>query len=83
MTTPTLDTLMQVSGGKLSRDGQSVVVSYGPLGYLRLTPDTVGLGTPDNPERPAVHIAGRLVKANGARQAELRERFRGAGIEIR
>jgi len=72
--------IIDITGGKASRDGGTVVVGYCSNGYLRLRPCTVTL---DGVELPAVEIMGRLARQNGARQAELRGKLRAAGIEIR
>ena len=37
----TVEQILSAVGGKVSRDGQSVVVSYGNDGYARLVPDYV------------------------------------------
>jgi hypothetical protein len=76
----TFDQIIDATGGQMSRDGQSVVVSYGPLGYLRLTPAYVVI---DGAEVPAALITGKLTRRDGALQAELRAKLRAAGIEIR
>lgn len=79
-TIPTLDRIADATGGTIARDGQSVVVGYGPLGYLRLTPAYVII---DGTERQAARIDGRLSRRDGSHQAELRATLRAAGIEIR
>lgn len=75
--TPTLDQLVEATGGKLSRDGESVVVGYGSIGYLRVLPDWVIV---DGQEIPAARIDGRLRAANGAKHSDLRDRLRAADI---
>lgn len=77
---PTIQQIIDVTGGKESRDGESVVVGYGPLGYYRLTPSTI---IRDGQELPAVRIDGRLSRQDGAKSAELREKLRANGIEVR
>lgn len=79
---PTLDQIIEAVGNnaKLSRDEESVVVGYGPLGYLRLTPDSVIIS---GEEFPAARIEGRLSRQNGGAQSELRKALEAAGIRIR
>lgn len=79
---PTLETIAQASGGKLARDGQSVVVSYGSNGYLRLFPSVVWADGTRN-EIPAVRIDGKLTSGNGGAKEALRAKLRAAGLEIR
>lgn len=80
MTTPTLQQIIDATDGKLSRDGETVVVSYGSLGYLRLSPSMI---IRDGIELPAVQIDGRLSARNGGLQGELRAKIRAADLEIR
>lgn len=77
---PTLDQIADITGGTIARDGQSVIVGYGPLGYLRVSPAYVII---DGAERPAARIDGRLARRDGTIQTELRATLRAAGIEIR
>lgn len=79
---PTLDTIIAAVGGRPSKDGQNVVVSYGSNGYLRLYPSTV-IMSHEQGEVAAVRIDGKLARQNGGSQAELRAKLRAAGIEIR
>jgi hypothetical protein len=78
--TPSLNTIIAAVGGKISRDGQNVVIGYGSNGFLRLYPSTITLGGPD---LPAVRIDGKLISGNGGAQATLRAKLRTAGLEIR
>lgn len=80
MTTPTISDLIEVTGGKESRNGESVIVGYGPIGYLTLTPDSIIL---NGEELPAARIEGRLSRRNGGHQADLRAKLKDAGIYIR
>ena len=75
--TPSIEQIIAATGGKESRDGKSVVVGYGPLGYLRVTPD---YAIESGEERPAARIEGKLSRRNGARHAELRAALEAAGI---
>ena len=74
---PSIEQIIDATGGKESRDGKSVVVGYGPLGYLRLTPD---YAIESGEERPAARVEGKLTRRNGARHAELRAALEAAGI---
>lgn len=78
--TATLTQIIDAVGGNVSRDGQSVVIGYGSIGYLRLLPSEVII---DGIEIPAVAIEGRLSARNGGHKAELRAKIRAAGMEIR
>lgn len=80
MIEPTLDTIIDITDGELARDEESVIVSYGALGYYRLTPDTV---IRDGEEHPAVAIRGRLTRQDGKHSADLRDTLRAGGLEIR
>ena len=77
---PTPETLAEVTGGQVARDGETVVVGYGPIGYLRLSPTT---SIVDGVEVPAARIDGRLTRGNGGHHADLRARLAAAGIESR
>ncbi|MDQ2069297.1 hypothetical protein [Natronospira bacteriovora] len=79
---PTIEQIMEAIGDQASesRDGESVIVGYGPIGYLRIHPDSI---IRDGEELPAVRIDGKLSRANGSTQSELREQLRTAGLEIR
>ena len=74
---PTIEQIIAATGGKESRDGKSVVVGYGPIGYLRITPD---YAIESGEERPAARVEGKLSRRNGARHAELRAALEAAGI---
>lgn len=94
-TQPTLDQIAAAVGGKPSRDGRAIILSYGADGYLRIEPATVtaggelvrcadGVTRPvGGTERPAARIVGQIARRNGATQQELRDRLRAAGIEVR
>ena len=78
--TPSIEQIIDATGGKESRDGTSVVVGYGPLGYIRVTPDYAIV---DGQERPAARVEGKLSRRNGAAHAELRAALEAAGIRPR
>jgi hypothetical protein len=73
----TVEQIFSAVGGKVSRDGQSVVVGYGNDGYARLTPDYVIV---DGQHLPAAEIKMACRTRKGGRAAELRERLAAAGI---
>lgn len=75
---PDLEHLAGVARGRVSRDEETVIVGYGPLGFLTLRPCLTWSG---GVARPSAEITGKLSRNNGGRQAELRERLRAAGIE--
>ena len=68
------------SGERDDEDGSRVIVSYGPDGYLALSPDTVILG---GRHVDAARITGHLRRRNGGRQSALRQLLRAHGIEVR
>jgi len=73
----TVEQILAAVGGKLSRDGKSVVVSYGNDGYARLIPDYVIVA---EGQVPAAKIKMACNRRKGGRAAELRERLAAAGI---
>ena len=76
---PTIAAIIQITDGKASQDGASVVVGYGSLGFFRLTPSTVIL---DGTEIPAVELSGKLARRNAGHREELADKIRAAGIYI-
>ena len=74
---PTLTQLVAATNGKLSRDAQSVVVSFGNDGYLRLWPS---IATIDGIDMPAARIEGRCERRDGTHHSTVREQLRNAGI---
>ena len=77
MKNATIEQIIEATGGKESRDGESVVIGFGSLGYLRIYPDYVISG---GQETPAGRIEGRLSRANGAKHAEVRKMLEAAGL---
>lgn len=79
MNTKILEQAMNAVGNsaKLSRDGSSVVVSYGNIGFLRLVPTSYTVGGRDV---EGLQVVGRLVARNGAHHADLLAKLRAASI---
>jgi hypothetical protein len=73
----TLQDIAGITGGKLARDEESVVVGYGNNGFLRLALTTVITG---GEEREAVAVSGKLARREGAAYSELRGKIRDAGL---
>jgi hypothetical protein len=74
---PSLDMIIGAVGGQLSRDGESVVVSYGRNGFVRLVPNEVILnGEP----RPAATITAEVRGRRGGIRSDIADKLRAAGI---
>ena len=68
-----INAILDAGIGRESDDCESVVVSYGDLGELHITPDEDG----------EVSIQGRLSRRSGHHHAELRNTLRALGITVR
>ena len=77
-TSPTVEAIAEVfpKTGKLSRDGKSVVLSYGDDGYIRVTPVA-------GPDGGHAKVAASLARRAGGRCEAVRDRLRAAGIAAR
>lgn len=69
----TINAILDAGIGHESDDCESVVVSYGDLGELHVTPYEDG----------EVSVQGRLNRRSGYHHAELRKALRAAGIIVR
>jgi hypothetical protein len=74
-TAPTVDAIAAVfpKSGKPSRDGASVVISYGEDGYIRVTPVS-------GPNGGHAKVAASLTRRAGGRCEAVRARLNAAGI---